>query len=700
VFSANSCLSCHNATIFQGNGGGLNLDSGDVGARMVDLPSAHGGAGCQDELLIDSRDPENSLLLKLINSQKHTALSASDCKRQPMPQTANFMSEADYACVASWVKEVVSNYEPDVDQPVKNEFAPANGATALAKAKYLLHGGAPTAAELQLLGPSDATLKPEALLSLITEWEQTPEYATKIKDFLALNLQQLPYGEVQYADQFQNIFRAQYSNIDVLSLLPNFNESFVRTAWTIFNNNGDFRAVISSREWEVTTAMLSALVYLEKENQSPGRSYLQSPLPEDLFRALAYLTPEDYNDWRSVKFIQSDVPATWENSAAFVAGLRDIPNGGELALRYPRVGFFSSPVFLNHWTTNDDNQFRVTINQTLIVALNQTFTPADPTPHITENGIPLSHADTSSVCYQCHRHMDPMRLVFDNALVSRYRAKALVTGTDRRPSFSLYGVVENFESVDDLARILSEHPQMPIGWVQKLCVWGNTARCDEADPEFIKLVNGFKNSRFNLRELVRAFFTSPIFTAQYETLSHQRSGYLISMSRGNHFCHAINARIKQINQVSGTTGSINLCVDGDLGVIPKDEYSRGAVDLIQASQVGLFDVKSIDRECSRVATSVLAVGTTGVFNTTQPVDDNLSLMVQYLLGIPKTHHRYALSFSGLRHVFDLATAPNDCPEPRIDGDTVTCGYGLSNIQGLRAAWFAACTSPELIGVGI
>ena len=701
VFERNNCLLCHNATIFAGNGGGLNLDTGNVGQRLLDAPTQHGGTACANEVLIDALDPDNSLLLKLINKNNHTALNATSCKRQPMPQTANFMSASDYACVKAWVEDVAKNELPlpPAPTPVGN-FAPASAGSALAKAKYVLHGGAPTENELAQLGGSTAAYDANALRQLIINWEKTPEYQTKVQSFLAVNLQQQALGNPRYVEQLGNIMRVDFKAIDDAALRQNLNTAFLRTSWDIVSKNQDFRKVINTREWQVTTAFLAALVYSDKPNQTAGKTYLQAPAPQDLFRALEHLQPSDYTDWRTVKLTQSNTPAGWSNTAGFVQSLRNIGEGGELALRYPRVGFFSSPVFLNYWVTNDDNQFRLTLNQTLIVALNKTFSPADATKHLTENGIPLEHADPQAVCYQCHRHMDPMRLVFDNTLATNYRAKDPLTANNRKPSFSLYGVSKNFANTDEFAQILSGHPEMPIGWVQKLCVWGNTARCDETDPEFIRLVNFFKNSNYSLRNLMRQFFSSPIFTGQTEQPSHQTNDFIVSLSRSNHFCDAIAARTQQINAAAGTTGSVNLCTNGSFGVVPEDEYSRGTVDLVQASRVSLFDAKSIDRECSRVATSAIASGTGSLFNLDSPVDDNLSYMAEYFMGIPKTHHRYNTVFKGLRRVYDIASKPNNCANPLNQGSNITCGYGLNKRDGLRAAWFSACTSPELIGVGM
>jgi hypothetical protein len=109
-----------------------------------------------------------------------------------------------------------------------------------------------------------------------------------------------------YNLQFRSIFGNSTDPADINStqLRQNFSDMFVRTAWNIVKNNGDFRAVVTTRKWQVTTAVLAALVHADKENQTPKKTYLNSPAAADLLRNLAYLTPEDYSDWRTVQLTQ------------------------------------------------------------------------------------------------------------------------------------------------------------------------------------------------------------------------------------------------------------------------------------------------------------------------------------------------------------------------------------------------------------
>src|SRR6185312_1121695 len=93
----------------------------------------------------------------------------------------------------------------------------------------------------------------------------------------------------------------------------------------------------------------------------------------------------------------------------------DLPalrSADELVLQIPRSGFFSTPAFFANWQTNTSNQMRVTINQTLIVALgaaidgsDTTQTSGDPPP-----GLDQDHA-SSGECFFCHQTLDPLRSI-------------------------------------------------------------------------------------------------------------------------------------------------------------------------------------------------------------------------------------------------------------------------------------------------
>ncbi len=697
VFTQNNCDACHG----EGNELGIvNLQTGNVGARIIGIPTTTELSACKGDLLIDHNSPEDSLILSLIDKGRHEALKNNGCDRPSMPQN-KYLTDQEVLCVQSWVEHVAkTELPPEKPQQVAFEFASPH--MALSKAKYILHGGTPTEEEFSAVAEGSNQLDPQTLRNQIIEWEKTPQYEKKIRNFLDLALQQKEVGNANYAEQFNNIRNGtnRAENYDAGKFEENLNTMFSRTAWRIFSQNNDFRNVLSTRTWEVTTAGLAALAWLDKPNQPGTKDYRLIPRLDMRISTNTHLIPSDFEDWRTVTFEPSGNPANYQAKADFMQSLRDIPDGGTLKLRYPRLGFFSSPVFLNYWETNDDNMFRVTIQQTLIVALNKRFDASDNTVTASFDGIDEDHAGTKAegkVCYQCHRMMDPMKLVFENYLVSRYRSKP--TDTSRQPGFAFVGVSETFNNPGQFAKILRNHPEFAKGWVQKLCLWGNSMPCDESDPEYQRLVNFFKSNKFNLRLLLRQFFSSPIFTANEKVLTHENNGYLASLSRSNHICHALETRLESVKSELGTSGESTVCRDNAMGVIPEDGYARGAVDLVQATHLSLFDAKSIDRQCSVVANRLMAAG--NPFDRQALNNEQIfAAMVRKVWGYPNNHPQYQERLDALKRIYAIATHKTACEQsPFNQGDEISCGMGLDRLAGLRTAWFTTCSSPEVISVG-
>ena len=90
-----------------------------------------------------------------------------------------------------------------------------------------------------------------------------------------------------------------------------------------------------------------------------------------------------------------------------------------MVVTLPRAGFFTTPAFFANWQTNGSNQHRVTMNQTLIVALGKSFDGNGSTVPISENGLDEEHA-SDPACYACHRTLDPMRQFFRQSFTIQY----------------------------------------------------------------------------------------------------------------------------------------------------------------------------------------------------------------------------------------------------------------------------------------
>ena len=88
--------------------------------------------------------------------------------------------------------------------------------------------------------------------------------------------------------------------------------------------------------------------------------------------------------------------------------VRAVPDGGRLSFRRA-TGSFSSPAFSTR-QTNRDNDFRVTINQAMIVATGSSVQVISP---LTETVRPSTGAlSEDSTCYGCHKNLDTMRSGF------------------------------------------------------------------------------------------------------------------------------------------------------------------------------------------------------------------------------------------------------------------------------------------------
>jgi len=106
-------------------------------------------------------------------------------------------------------------------------------------------------------------------------------------------------------------------------------------------------------------------------------------------------TDADFADWHPVA---TRAPKPGEATTPFfdVAKLRAAK---ELVLNVPRIGFFSTPAFFANWSTNTSNLYRVTMNQTLIVALGQSFDGSGNTVPVSEAGLDAEHAGPGTPCY-------------------------------------------------------------------------------------------------------------------------------------------------------------------------------------------------------------------------------------------------------------------------------------------------------------
>ncbi|MEL7372708.1 MAG: hypothetical protein AAFN74_27535, partial [Myxococcota bacterium] len=502
------------------------------------------------------------------------------------------VSAADLQCFTSWVTDLAAQ-PPPPPPPAPGQFEPFSVASSLSKLKLLLHGGAVTSAELAAVrnggnGEDGDRLNRTALREVIASWRDSEGFVFKMKAFLRLSLQQYNFDIYPYQSQFGPLRGGNPVRRDLLT--NNLEEMFIRTAWNIVSSDGDFRQVVTTRTWQVTTAILAALVYAD-----------EPAFDGEQFRYFTHLNEADYSDWRDVTFVQetgNSPGPSFTHTAAFANALRAIPNGGTLALSAPRVGFFTSPTFFANWQTNEDNQHRVTTNQTMIVALDRLFETGDTTQQPNLNGLADEHAMPGTACYQCHRLMDPMRLQFQNVYTVGYRART--TPQTTAPSFAFHGYIDAPATMDEFAATIVAHPRFPVAWVQKLCMWANTQRCAEDDPEFIRLVDSFA-AHFNFLDLVVEAMSSPLFTGASRTPSASTHPLFVSIARRDHLCLALRTRVREAReekcaaarevdpQATPAVCTPRVDIDCDSGIIKNasqlisgDTFGRGNRDFVQS----------------------------------------------------------------------------------------------------------------------
>ncbi|MCB9524570.1 MAG: hypothetical protein H6702_14515 [Myxococcales bacterium] len=711
VLAAHGCANagCHAPPV----AGGLDLVAPDPAPRLVGAPAVTGG--CQGRLVIDPQRPERSLMLQAIGAAQAPGGAEDACQLVMPPQGG--MPAADQACLTTWVHDLIAQAGP-VD-PV-DPFDPTPVAGAVAKVKTLLTGLAPTSEEIAAVQAD-----PAALRGLVQGWTETPEFQVKLADFLTVALQQRLQAED--IEQFDRLQRHRSRNALFRKVME---ESFVRTALDLIERGQPFTQVLTTRTWMVTTANLVLLRYPDQPTADkrlrhtlvgdaadapPGlagqvrqrRWYLEAiagmtcdisqadaldmlfgfinrrrcdPEPErNVLFDSPPLTEADFADWRLVELVPANEAAEGDVPVAFY-DLPTLRRAERLVTGLHRTGFFTTSVFLNNWPSNADNQFRVTTNQTVLGALHAGFVASEPTEPLHTDGVDPAHADPETACYGCHRQLDPMRNYFAQSYGFDYQTpapngpEAQVFDPADRGGFAFLGVTAQNGDLDRLANTLARHPRFPVAWTQKLCLYANASRCDEADPAFTAIAARFADG-FDFQGLVVDLFSSPLVTGLEETETWAQAEVPVGITRRNHLCALLDARL----------GRQGLCQNARVarvvGLIPGDDFARGAADFTQPNRPSAFQFAAAEAVCEAAGLVVI----TGA-NEEFPVRDvptAIEAIVTRLMGLPAEHPRHAGAVAALsaHHAEALA-------------------LGQNVNQALRAAFTLACLSPDVQGVGL
>jgi hypothetical protein len=695
----NGCTNagCHGVR-FQGN---LDLLSPGVEQRLIGVASQ--SQACGGEQLIDALDLENSLLLRLIDPAR---FQAAPCGVMMPFGSQSGVSTQSLGCFEAWVEALAQGEPPSVEPPL--EFEPVAPLSYVNKVKTLLTGKSASAAEVASVADD-----PAALRELVTGWLEQPEFSDKLHDFLGIALQQKLIGSLD--PQFMRL------RGNKLALLrSNLQESFIRTALDIVQQGRPFSEILTTRRWAMTTASLAALAFLERTateqrmekhivfRDQTGDLPVPPVSPEYSVQNHVWHLPSlpttcevgqinaeavlefmlgfvqckgagqyrfddtllgetDFDDWRFVDLNVAQAPG----EVPIFYDLTKLRLASAVSLRQPRLGFFTTPAFLANWETNEDNQFRVATSQSLIVALGQIFSPADATVPARLDGLAEEHAAPGTTCYGCHQFLDPMRSYFSQRFSFNYQRPE--QPSQLTASFAFQGYVHDAGGIEDFASSLIDHPQFAAGWTQKLCYWANSQPCAENDPEFSRVAQAFVSSGFSFKQLLVELMSSPLVTGATFTETYRHAEPFVSITRKQHLCQLLDARLA-VPDACGVAASF-------AGLVPEDDFSRGAAEPVQTSVTGLFHYAAVEKLCFRLATKLVGSAEGMRFPVSAP-QAALDTFVDDLMGLGAGHPRRDQVRANLGLHFENAT-------------TMT-----NTLTALRSAFIVACVSPEVQAVGL
>jgi len=400
-----------------------------------------------------------------------------------------------------------------------------------------------------------------------------------------------------------------------------------------------------------------------------------------------YITPADASDWRLVTITNTGTPI---NSY-------DLPSlraTSTLPSKLPRVSFFTTPSFLAIWNTNDSNQHRVTANQALLGALNEGFTDATasiPTPP-SAIGLDGTHAVTGTVCYACHKSLDPMRQFWANSYDYNDQVN---TKPATAASFGFENVSQNGTSLVDFGTFVGQVTDTQVAgqpvnrfamaMTQKLCFFANSAQCEETDPEMRRIALAFQSANYDFPTLVRLLFSSPLVTSASDTATFAEDGVTISITRRDQLCAALSNRLNKPD-VCGilmpTPTGVTTAINRLSGSIVADAFSRGSQLPVTPSDPNLFFRAASELVCEAVA-AVAVDATTGTVYSSSSYQTAITDMVVNIMGVPASDPHYAAALQALQNHYAAAIAGK-----------------ATATSALRSTFAAACQSPTSLAMGI
>jgi hypothetical protein len=420
-----------------------------------------------------------------------------------------------------------------------------------------------------------------------------------------------------------------------------------------------------------------------------------------------YFSTADMSDWGWVTINHKTSPT----DATVAIQPYDIPSlekATTLTLALPRVGFYTTPAYLALWNTNDSNQHRVTANQTLLVALGQSFTSANSLVPISAAGLDSSHSVAGSECVGCHQGLDPLRQFWNTQYDFNDRNDFPNNGTfnggAKNPRPSAIGGTLAFGSVNMTGKDIfalgplllsvtdsadsSGLTRFAIAVTQQLCYFANSSQCLESDGEFRRVAMAFQTAKYDFPTLIRELFSSPLVTNISMTDTTAANGETISIARRDEICAALSNRLGVADLCSlavplpSSTQKSTLTI---VSSIATDAFSRGSEIPVTPSDPNLFYRAASEMLCENVAPKVVdPTSGTNLFpsnNPTQAIGD----LVTKVMGYPASDSHYAMAVSILMSHFTTATNTTN---------------KATATNAMRSTFAAACQSPTSLAFGL
>jgi hypothetical protein len=392
-------------------------------------------------------------------------------------------------------------------------------------------------------------------------------------------------------------------------------------------------------------------------------------------------------EWDTWKPVTIRTPNTGEQPTNFFDLLK-LRSTNEMVLESPRAGFFTTPAFIANWPTNASNQHRVSINQMMIVALGKSFDDStiNNDPAIDQEPDDAKHANPTTVCWSCHRNLDPMRQFLRQSFTFTWHLQKDMNEITTPAKFIFGTTNQGGQGIGDLTKIMASHDRFAYAWAQKLCFYANSTACSDDDPEFLRIIDVFKQSNFNYKTLVREIFSSPLVTLASRTKTFTDNEQPIGISRREHLCSALSTRlgltdICALNTLTPT--GVQASVSTISLSIPIASYSRGNEAPITSRDPNMFFRASTENVCRLIADQVVDNATNMKYSSTMP-DVAIADFVGTVMAVPPSHPQAAAAKQILTEHFNNAKMT----------------MGVTARDALKSTFVLACSSPTSVSIGL